>query len=146
MHGVDFSTNNMWRKSSLTLSINITQNSFAEYFVIGFFKRPVGVDNTAKPTKNLLCNSCIYLLQKFMYEQTNLQHTFKYIIFKKQALIIAYYHRRCFRWQLPMTLSLSSTELSGWYFCLEVMAWEIKWSHLGPLLLTWFNFNPSMDK
>ena len=29
---------------------------------------------------------------------------------------------------------------------LDVMWWLLAKCHLGPLLLTWFNFNPSMDK
>ena len=33
-------------------------------------------------------------------------------------------------------------------FWKQVMAWpqELTWHHQWPLLLTWFNFNPSMDK
>ena len=47
-----------------------------------------------------------------------------------------------------MSSEIKTLEVGSGSMFMDYLVGEITWTHcpLGPLLLTWFNFNPSMDK
>ena len=95
---------------------------------------------SAKP----LPEPMITYLQLDILEQTSVTFVSKDNIFPSRN-----FSRNC-RLQnvYHMSTSVSYIKVADFIFCVDDESWQvgIPIHHLGPLLLTWFNFNPSMDK